>query len=85
MEKDRFEKDYDKNKDGVLDRDEMRAWLIPDVMQTSVEEMEHLFTEADKNKDNRLSYDEITDEYRLFVGSEATNYGEHLDNMRDEL
>uniref|UniRef100_A0A914W1Y2 Reticulocalbin-3 n=1 Tax=Plectus sambesii TaxID=2011161 RepID=A0A914W1Y2_9BILA len=85
VEKERFEKDYDKNKDGVLDRSEMRAWLIPDTMQTSVEEMEHLFNQADNDKDGRLSYDEITDEYRLFVGSEATNYGEHLDTMRDEL
>lgn len=82
VEKDRFEHDYDKNKDGKLDKDEMRGWLVPDIKQNAKDETNHLFENADKNKDNLLSIDEIVDQHDLFVGSEATNYGDHLENMK---
>jgi len=85
VERDRFQHDYDKDHDGYLDAIEMRAWLVPDTKQTSIEETEHLFAQTDKNNDDRLSYDEIVDEYRTFVGSEATNYGEHLEKVHEEL
>lgn len=85
LEKDRFESEYDKNKDGQLNREEMRAWLIPDIQQTAKEEVDHLITEADHDKDEKLSIQEIVEEYQLFVGSEATNYGEHLENLKEEL
>lgn len=52
------------------------------------EEVTHLFAAADDNHDNNLSYDEIVNHYDIFVGSEVTDYGEHLVNMdrfRDEL
>lgn len=35
-------------------------------------------------KDGKLSIAEIVAEYNLFVGSEATNYGEHLQNLKHE-
>lgn len=85
VESDRFKNEYDLNKDGQLDRDEMRKWLVPDLDETAKDEMEHLFSEADKNHDAKLSYDEIVNEYNLFVGSEATNYGEHLEKIHEEL
>lgn len=50
--------------------------------------MEHLFASADNDHDNRLSYKEIVDNHDTFVGSEATDYGDHLQNIhkfRDEL
>lgn len=43
---DRFEEEYDKNKDGILDATEMRAWLVPDITQTASEETNHLFKVA---------------------------------------
>lgn len=46
--------------------------------QVAVQESKHLFEVADKNKDGKLSVDEIVDEHRTFVGSEATNFGEDL-------
>jgi len=84
VESDRFKNDYDLNKDGQLDRQEMKKWLVPDLDETAKDEMEHLFSEADKNHDAKLSYDEIVNEYNLFVGSEATNYGEHLEKFSHE-
>lgn len=50
--------------------------------------MNHLFAAADADQDDRLSYDEILENHDLFVGSEATNYGDHLhniDNIHEEL
>lgn len=52
------------------------------------EEVSHLFAAADTNHDNRLSYQEIIDNHDTFVGSEATDYGDHLQNIhkfKDEL
>jgi len=81
-ESSRFSELYDKDKNGKLDVDEMKLWLVPNVVETAKQESQHLFHEADTNKDAQLSYDEIVDAYGLFVGSEATNYGEHLEKFR---
>lgn len=54
----------------------------------ATDEVSHLFAAADNDHDDRLSIDEIVDNHDLFVGSEATDYGDHLqniDNLRDEL
>lgn len=52
------------------------------------EEVTHLFAAADDDHDDVLTYDEILDHHDVFVGSEATDYGEHLQNLdrfKDEL
>lgn len=54
----------------------------------AIEEVDHLFASSDDDHDDRLSYDEIINNYEIFVGSEATDYGDHLqniDNFKDEL
>lgn len=54
----------------------------------ATDEVNHLFAAADADQDDRLSYREILDNHDLFVGSEATDYGDHLQNIdkfRDEL
>lgn len=56
--------------------------------EVASEEVNHLFMAADENHDNRLSYQEIIDNHDTFVGSEATDYGDHLQNIHkfnDEL
>uniref|UniRef100_A0A0K0G3P3 Reticulocalbin-3 n=1 Tax=Strongyloides venezuelensis TaxID=75913 RepID=A0A0K0G3P3_STRVS len=83
-EKERFNKEYDKNHDGILDENEIKAWLIPSIKDTAKTEAEHLMEKADVNKDKNLSYDEIVDAHQTFVGSEATNYGEVLKEIRHE-
>lgn len=56
--------------------------------EVAEEEVDHLFASADEDHDERLSYVEIIDKYDIFVGSEATDYGDHLHNIHhfdDEL
>jgi len=81
-EKSRFNDEYDLNHDGKLDRDEMRAWLTPNLVDTAGDEATHLMKSTDKNGDGILSYDEVVAEHELWVGSEATNFG---DRLTDEL
>jgi Ca2+-binding EF-hand superfamily protein len=78
-------KSYDKNNDGYLDTDEVKAWVIPAMDELAIEEATHLLTEADKNKDGKLSMDEITSSHDLFVGSQATDYGDALHKIKEEL
>lgn len=54
----------------------------------ATDEVNHLFAASDNDGDDRLSYEEIVDNHDLFVGSEATDYGDHLQNidkLKDEL
>lgn len=50
--------------------------------------MEHLFAASDDDHDEILTFPEIVEHYDVFVGSEATDYGDHLHNIhqfKDEL
>ncbi|VDK83148.1 unnamed protein product [Litomosoides sigmodontis] len=86
VEKNRFERDYDKDGNGFLEGSEIASWLVTSLETTAAEEVEHLMSKADKDNDGRLSIDEIVNESDLFVGSEATNHGENLiDLSHDEL
>jgi len=52
------------------------------------EEVAHLFAASDDDHDGLLSFDEILEHHDIFVGSEATDYGDHLNNIHrfdDEL
>lgn len=49
-EEEEFRTDLDKNKDGVLDRNEIYHWLIPDNFDHINEEAQHLLSEADVNQ-----------------------------------
>lgn len=51
----------------------------------AVEEVDHLFASADDDHDDRLAYQEVIENYDVFVGSEATDYGDHLTKLKDEL
>ncbi|TNN21122.1 Reticulocalbin-2 [Schistosoma japonicum] len=85
VERENF-KNYDINADGKLDHDEMALWITPGFNRTATDEMEHLFNETDKDKDGLLTKEEVIDQHDLWVGSQATDYGRHLENLpRDEL
>ncbi|XP_077274792.1 reticulocalbin-2 isoform X1 [Temnothorax americanus] len=87
-EKDKFDFEHDKNRDGRLDADEILSWLVPSNEEIANDEVDHLFAGSDDDHDNRLSYDEILDHHDAFVGSEATDYGDHLqeiERFNDEL
>jgi len=52
--------------------------------EVTTEEAEHLIAETDSNGDGKLSSDEILAQHELWVGSEATDYGNMLLD-KDEL
>lgn len=68
----------DKDHDGYMNNDEVRDWIIPPDFDHSEAEARHLIYEADTDVDSKLTKDEILDQYDLFVGSQATDFGEAL-------
>jgi Ca2+-binding EF-hand superfamily protein len=77
-EREQFQVFRDKNKDGKLDKEEVMDWIVPSDYDHSEAEARHLIFESDVNKDQKLTKQEILDKYDLFVGSQATDYGEAL-------
>ncbi|EDW03881.1 reticulocalbin-2 [Drosophila grimshawi] len=87
-EKERFDKEHDANGDGVLTGNEVISWIVPSNTVIADDEVDHLFVSTDEDHDDRLSYLEILNNYDIFVGSEATDYGDHIQNLQhltDEL
>ncbi|MCL4110292.1 UNVERIFIED_CONTAM: hypothetical protein GTU68_006569 [Idotea baltica] len=87
-EKDKFDHEYDKDGDGVLTRNEILGWVVPSNEDIASDEVDHLFASSDDDGDGLLSFAEILTHHEIFVGSEATDYGDHLQNLdrfEDEL
>lgn len=88
VEKAKFDDLLDKNKDGKLEGNEILSWIVPSNDEIAQEEVDHLFAHSDDNQDDILSFEEILEHHDTFVGSEATDYGDHLHNIHhfdDEL
>lgn len=77
-ERETFTNFRDKDHDGYMNNDEVRDWIIPPDFDHSEAEARHLIYEADIDADTKLTKDEILDKYDLFVGSQATDFGEAL-------
>uniref|UniRef100_A0A672IGS7 Calumenin-B n=1 Tax=Salarias fasciatus TaxID=181472 RepID=A0A672IGS7_SALFA len=77
-EREQFTEFRDKNKDGKMDKEETRDWILPSDYDHAEAEAKHLVYESDADKDGRLTKAEIVDKYDLFVGSQATDFGEAL-------
>ncbi|XP_067654340.1 calumenin-B-like isoform X4 [Haliotis asinina] len=77
-EREQFNTYRDKNKDGKMDGEEVREWILPTDYDHSRAETKHLIHEADADKDGKLTKEEILEKYDLFVGSQATDFGEAL-------
>lgn len=77
-ERETFASFRDKDHDGYMNNDEVRDWIIPPDFDHSEAEARHLIYEADTDADSKLTKDEILDKYDLFVGSQATDFGEAL-------
>ncbi|XP_015928900.1 reticulocalbin-2 [Parasteatoda tepidariorum] len=78
VEKDRFIHDFDLNNDSKLSKEEVLLWIIPNNVETAENEADHLLESSDVDKDAKLSIKEIVDHHEIFVGSEATDFGEQL-------
>jgi len=77
-EKEQFKEYRDKDKDLKLNAEEVKDWIIPPDYDHTDAETKHLITEADADKDGKLSKEEILEKYDVFVGSQATDFGEAL-------
>jgi hypothetical protein len=84
QERDQFKEFRDKNGDGYLDEEEVKAWIMPPDYDHSEAEADHLIHEADTDSDRKLTKEEVLLNYDLFVGSQATDFGEYL-NRHDEF
>lgn len=77
-ERETFAKFRDVDGDGFLNREEVRAWIVPNDFDHAESEAKHLVYEADVDGDEQLTKDEILDKYDVFIGSKATDFGEAL-------
>ncbi|KTF79779.1 hypothetical protein cypCar_00032769 [Cyprinus carpio] len=77
-EREQFSEFRDKNKDGKMDKEETMDWILPADYDHAEAEAKHLVYESDTNKDGKLTKEEILNKYDLFVGSQATDFGEAL-------
>jgi len=84
LETDRFNDEYDRNKDGFLSGDELLFWLSPDNTEIAIDEAEHLIDMCDEDEDEKLTPEEIVENHDLWVDSDATEYGAQLRHY-DEL
>ncbi|XP_075234695.1 calumenin B scf [Lycorma delicatula] len=77
-EKEQFSTYRDKDGDGFMDQEEVKNWVIPPDFDHAEAEARHLIYESDSDADQKLTKDEILAKYDLFVGSQATDFGEAL-------
>lgn len=77
-EREAFSTHRDLDKDGYLNEEEVKQWIAPHDFDHSEAEAKHLLFEADADHDDKLTKEEILDKYDVFVGSQATDFGEAL-------
>lgn len=61
-----------------FDSKQVKTWIIPAEFDHAEAESRHLIYEADTDADHKLTKDEILEKYDIFVGSQATDFGEAL-------
>ncbi|CAH8480962.1 unnamed protein product [Schistosoma turkestanicum] len=83
-ERSQFRRFRDTNQDGKMDRAEVGEWIMPSNYDPIDAETKHLFYHADTNKDGLLTEAEIIAKRDTFVSSQATNYGNAL-QQHEEL
>jgi Ca2+-binding EF-hand superfamily protein len=77
-EREAFKTFRDKDGDGFLNPEEVKEWIIPQDFDHAEAESRHLIYESDADADEKLTKDEILSKYDVFVGSQATDFGEAL-------
>lgn len=77
-EREQFREFRDKDNDGYLNEEEVQGWIIPPDYNHAAAEAKHLIYEADEDHDNKLTKEEVLNKYDVFVGSQATDFGEAL-------
>ena len=77
-EKELFATERDKDGDGFMSPEEVKIWIVPADFDHSLAEARHLLRKADADGNSLLSEEEVLDQYDMFVGSSATQFGEVL-------
>lgn len=77
-EKEQFLKFRDRDGNGKLDIEEIGDWVMPPDYDHAHAEANHLMHHADQNKDKFLSREEVLADMDLFVGSQATDFGDYM-------
>ncbi|KAH8302429.1 hypothetical protein KR044_006390, partial [Drosophila immigrans] len=77
-ERQAFTMHRDLDGDGYLTETEIRQWIVPNDFDHAESEAKHLIFEADVDHDEQLTKEEVLDKYDVFVGSQATDFGEAL-------
>lgn len=57
---------------------QVKNWIIPADFDHAEAEARHLIYESDVDGDSKLTKTEVLNKYDLFVGSQATDFGEAL-------
>lgn len=77
-EREQFNTYRDKDGDGFMDEEEVKNWILPHDFDHAEAEARHLIYESDSDADEQLTKDEVLKRYDIFVGSQATDFGEAL-------
>lgn len=77
-EREHFSTHRDIDGDGRLNKEELKQWIMPDNYDHAKAEATHLIYESDVDSDQRLSKEEILQHQDVFVGSQATDFGDYL-------
>jgi len=67
IQQENFGRFLDKNKDGVLDGDEIKDWLVPPRNKKYETEAKRLMEIGDQNEDHRLSRAELLEHYEQYL------------------
>jgi Ca2+-binding EF-hand superfamily protein len=84
-ERENFDSGRDLDGDGRLSRDEVKHWVLPTHYDPYEAEAQHLVSEADNNKDEVLTKEEILQHQDSFVGSRIAEFSKQLKNVHDEF
>ena len=68
---------FDANRNGKLEPDEIKVWVLPDQQDSADYEANHLIGETDRNGDGHLSKTEILAKQSLWIGSDGADYEGH--------
>lgn len=68
----------DKDNSGYLENEEVKNWILPSEYDHAEGEAKHLIESADSNQDGVLSKEEIVEHHDVFVGSQATDWGDAI-------
>lgn len=77
-EREHFSTHRDKDGDGRLSKEELKQWIMPEDYDHAKAEAAHLIYESDVDSDQKLSKQEILQHQDVFVGSQATDFGDYL-------